>query len=299
MADDVVVPDAEPGNAIDAEPGAPDAMAIDAMPPDAMPIDDDLDGDSVVDAADNCSAIANTDQHDEDGDALGDVCDNCPAVANPSQANTTEGAGVTGDTVGDACDPHTATAQTIALFEPFAGAGIPAGWSTDTGSWTVAGDGAHQNTTTPGSFVLYYGGATFDNPTVVTRVVFELLVVDPNAASDVHSVGPLMRWNPETRQGYVCTLYDDVANSLNTELRAATYDNGGTTTLDFADMGSDMATGQAFDYAAIARGTQVGCIVNDVTAVATDTTHTTGHIALRANAVAVTFPYVMVLVPAP
>ena len=75
---------------------------------------DDLDLDGVVDADDNCPAVANPDQADWDADGLGDACDpllidsdddgyvdaedNCPAVANPDQLDTDANG------VGDACE---------------------------------------------------------------------------------------------------------------------------------------------------------------------------------------------------
>ncbi len=76
--------------------------------------DPDVDGDTVLDGADNCVLMANTDQLDTDGDGLGNACDNdddndgvpdtsdnCPLIANADQRNTDA---VTGDTFGDACD---------------------------------------------------------------------------------------------------------------------------------------------------------------------------------------------------
>jgi hypothetical protein len=78
----------------------------------------DADDDGVLDANDNCPAMANPNQANADGDALGDVCDACPADA----ANDTDADGVCGnvdncsalanpgqedadgDGVGDACD---------------------------------------------------------------------------------------------------------------------------------------------------------------------------------------------------
>ena len=59
---------------------------------------DDADLDNIVDAADNCPDIANTDQTDSDGDGLGDACDNCPTIANIDQANND------GDAWGNVCD---------------------------------------------------------------------------------------------------------------------------------------------------------------------------------------------------
>jgi choice-of-anchor B domain-containing protein len=57
----------------------------------------DSDADGVLDATDNCAAVANADQKDSDGDAKGDACDNCPALKNPDQADADE------DGEGDAC----------------------------------------------------------------------------------------------------------------------------------------------------------------------------------------------------
>lgn len=72
--------------------------------PDANP--DDLDGDGLQNAADNCPHRGNPDQHDEDGDLVGDACDNCPTIANADQRDTSE-ANTNAqfpDGVGDACD---------------------------------------------------------------------------------------------------------------------------------------------------------------------------------------------------
>ncbi len=59
---------------------------------------DNLDGDGVDFAADNCPFDHNPSQTDSDGDGLGDICDNCPNNANANQADSD------GDDVGDACD---------------------------------------------------------------------------------------------------------------------------------------------------------------------------------------------------
>ncbi len=76
-------------------------------------IDEDDDGDGVVDTADNCGLIPNADQLNTDGDTAGNVCDgdddddtigdeddNCPLDVNADQLNT-DGS----DDGGDACDP--------------------------------------------------------------------------------------------------------------------------------------------------------------------------------------------------
>ena len=40
-----------------------------------VPVETDLDGDGVLDSADNCTEVANTDQRDSNGDGFGNVCD--------------------------------------------------------------------------------------------------------------------------------------------------------------------------------------------------------------------------------
>jgi len=71
---------------------------------------DDLDGDGLVGAHDNCAAASNPDQLDGNLDGVGDACDrdndgwadeedNCPEDLNPTQADCDE------DGVGDACSP--------------------------------------------------------------------------------------------------------------------------------------------------------------------------------------------------
>jgi hypothetical protein len=74
-------------------------------------LDNDKDGDTILDDDDNCPTVANTDQSDIDGDGTGDVCDedidgdglnnskdNCPNVKNPNQED------MDGDGIGDVCD---------------------------------------------------------------------------------------------------------------------------------------------------------------------------------------------------
>jgi hypothetical protein len=62
------------------------------------PLGDDLDGDGIPCAEDNCPEHYNPDQADYDGDGVGDACDNCPTVPNASQADSD------GDYLGSACD---------------------------------------------------------------------------------------------------------------------------------------------------------------------------------------------------
>jgi choice-of-anchor B domain-containing protein len=78
----------------------------------------DIDGDTVLNALDNCPAIINTAQLDSDNDGFGDACDddddndgildendNCPLLANPDQEDADD------DGFGDACDDNTIQPQ--------------------------------------------------------------------------------------------------------------------------------------------------------------------------------------------
>lgn len=58
----------------------------------------DIDGDLIVDDADNCVDDPNPLQQDADDDSVGDICDNCPNVGNPFQEDSD------GNGVGDACE---------------------------------------------------------------------------------------------------------------------------------------------------------------------------------------------------
>lgn len=78
----------------------------------------DIDGDTVLNAFDNCVAVTNTNQLDTDNDGFGDACDddddndgvldendNCPLIANPDQEDGDDNG------VGDVCDGGTTQPQ--------------------------------------------------------------------------------------------------------------------------------------------------------------------------------------------
>jgi len=112
-----------------------------AAGPDANP--DDLDGDGILNAADNCAHTYNVDQHDEDGDGVGDVCDNCPTVENANQLDTSETAVPLQlpDGVGNACDLRPGLAGDLMLeLYPFADPAHDAPWTA--GGWIVGNDHA-------------------------------------------------------------------------------------------------------------------------------------------------------------
>ena len=112
-----------------------------AATPDANP--DDLDGDGILNAADNCPRRNNVDQHDEDADSIGDACDNCPTIVNVDQRDATEAntRDQFPDGVGDACDLRPGLGgDEIARMFSFSDEAQASAW---TGSgWTITGDAA-------------------------------------------------------------------------------------------------------------------------------------------------------------
>jgi hypothetical protein len=109
--------------------------------PDANP--DDVDGDGILNASDNCPMRVNADQHDEDGDGVGDACDNCPAVANKNQSDVTDTQVPLQlpDGVGDACDLRPRLAgDRVAAFYTFADPARATDWTAN--GWMVDADAA-------------------------------------------------------------------------------------------------------------------------------------------------------------
>lgn len=148
-------------------PGAPGDAAVDGG--DAMNLDD-RDGDTVLNASDNCPDVANLDQADEDGDKLGDRCDPCPQLA-----------GVTGDgdgdAVGDTCDPNQGARDATWLFEGFRSPpGWPGsnGWQSTTGAIRVTAPG---DPAPDGEFLVLPlsldGRMTFDNYSTTVAITVE------------------------------------------------------------------------------------------------------------------------------
>lgn len=157
--------------------GRPDAPAIDAAMPDGA-VALDSDGDTVLDAVDNCVMRPNTNQYNEDGDRFGDVCDPCPPVAND---NPPDG---DGDGVADACDPRpTLGGDSILMFEGFQ-AGLPTtGW-TKVGAWSAAG-GTVSGDAMGGKAMLIVAGSTTGRLTVSTSMRMDAIPATGDAAAGI------------------------------------------------------------------------------------------------------------------
>jgi hypothetical protein len=306
VADDDIADDDQPPppdadvNAPDAPPTPPDAERPDAMPPDL-----DADDDTVLDADDNCVQIANTDQHDEDTDGVGDVCDNCPHIFNTDQADSSEIAvDEAADDVGDACDPGPGTREQIALFESFKGNAAPAAWVGVLGTWSVSGDELHQTSTDVTNATIYYSGDTWDSMTLHTTIDVDGFAPD-GAGSDVRSFGAMADYAAGQGQGdgYACVLRDDVGNTNDMELMIAKItDAGGSPAITTgATVSTDLAAGQTyFDAISAVPGGQSCATFSPglVSQVSTDTSYSSGTVAMRTNRAAVSFRYVVVFSPA-
>jgi hypothetical protein len=147
--------------------GAPGDAGIDGDASNAG----DRDGDSVVNADDNCPDVANTDQFDEDSDAIGDRCDLCPQLPGSSTADGD------GDAIGDACDPNPGTRDTTWLFEGFHGS-PPVwpgsnGWRSATDSIRVAAVGEPAPESEYLVLPLNGQGRTYDNYSTTMTITVE------------------------------------------------------------------------------------------------------------------------------
>lgn len=106
----------------------------------------DTDGDTVLDADDNCPAVANLNQRDHDADLRGDACDLCPHVADG------DGSDSDGDAIGDACDPRNG-ADSLVVFDGFYDDSTALDWAKGGGAWSLAGGTLRQTLASTWAFI--------------------------------------------------------------------------------------------------------------------------------------------------
>jgi len=202
------------------------------MPPDggggieADAPSDDLDGDGVKNAADNCPKVGNPDQANDDGDAFGDACDPCPpfpdgVVVDPD-----------GDGVSGLCDPFPLTGgDHIALFESFRGPGLPAGWVAF-GTWSfVAGDAVATSADGASNFL------TIAHPHLAKTSVLTQMTVDDLVGGGARGLGPVQLYQASAGRSIVCEL---LRNGNGPKL--SLFDTGSGMTLGDADATFDVGT---------------------------------------------------------
>jgi hypothetical protein len=257
----------------------------------------DTDGDGIVDLADNCPTVANTDQHDHDGDLRGDACDVCPHLADT-------GADFDGDGVGDACDPRpTQVGDRIVLFDGFYG---PLAWTPVSGgaAWEIDA-GTLRQPNADGSYQIVR---------VQTPAPHDVLVearVRVNAVSQIvgarQSVG-LVAGYQNTDDYFYCGIAATYYGSEVEAGRVDPYTPGGSFSYNQGDFGDQM-TGdwlvlQARTVQAIGGDTHLDC--SGARAMAHGNAgydaqiDAGGEISLRTNGVDASFDYVFVVeVPQP
>ena len=123
-----------------------------------------------------CWSSQKTD-HDEDGDTLVDACDNCPGDPNPDQRDADE------DGVGDACDPHPGALDQIELFDPLTDLGR---WTADQGSgmWSSDGESASPSLDTDSESLVLVTGAY-----ELATIEVELTSIEPTPFFSYAGVG--------------------------------------------------------------------------------------------------------------
>ena len=184
-----------------------------ASGPDANP--DDVDGDGVLNASDNCPERYNVDQHDEDGDGVGDVCDNCPTISNTNQADTTE-MNVPlqlADGVGDACDLRPGLAGDLMIaFYPFFDPAHDATWTA--AGWTVGTDDA----TAAGS-AQWISTKNAKGYGLILRAQFDSIVWDPVAMGSTPTGSVALGTDGDAvTSGGICALESDRDNDTLDEI---------------------------------------------------------------------------------
>ncbi|NVB82108.1 MAG: hypothetical protein HOV81_27245 [Kofleriaceae bacterium] len=199
-----------------------------ATPSDADP--NDLDGDGIANAADNCPYQRNLDQHDEDGDRFGDACDNCPDIANPDQLDTSEMRDQFPDGVGDACDLRPGLAgDEIRAFYGFGSASDGDAW---TGSgWTIDADAVSATSAAQWASKTHEQG---DGVMMVARVASLAWPSTSDGALRLAIDGD------GVEIGATCTLRQDTDGDMRDELVASELGGGAETVQPIDPIPADM-----------------------------------------------------------
>jgi len=187
---------------------APDARIIDAPP--SSP---DIDMDTVLNGADNCPTVANTNQRNHDGDNRGDACDVCPHLSSVIHADNDV------DGIGDDCDPRpTQSGDTVALWDGFYADSAALGWDR-VGSWTLE-NGVLRQTAMGINYIVV--------PGALQRTFVQMSATVDNIAGTNSSLGPFAGdVYPGTTQSYGCLVQRDTTSLTAQTFVATAYWTGG------------------------------------------------------------------------
>lgn len=169
-------------------------VTSDATLPDAS--SPDLDGDTVLNAADNCPMIANLDQRDHDADQRGDACDVCPHLPSTIHADTD------GDGIGDECDPRpTLPGDVVSLWDGFYADSTALSW-TKFGTWTLDSGTLRQTA---------FGNTYIAMPMVLPRTFIQVGAVVETVAGNFNSIGVFAGDSLDGVQSYGCLAQRNVS----------------------------------------------------------------------------------------
>ena len=241
------------------------------------PIDDDVDGDGVPVAQDNCPTAPNSDQDDEDGDLVGDVCDPCPPFVDTDDPD--------GDGIAGRCDPRPeASGDVIAHFAGFER--LPADLILD-GDWTASGGKLHVT----GSLNSLAGATwivTGDGETVSTDATIDQMFGN----SVARPVGVVHELDVASRDGTICVFG---INPANLQVYALA-DNRTSTAITLIEV--PVAEGDSSTFASSRAGFEYRCIVERLATPMTGMNNlvtTPNRVGLYARSSSATFDWALVV----
>ena len=262
-----------------------DAVAGDARPdatPDA-PTSPDIDGDGLLNGADNCPNVANVDQRDHDADLRGDACDVCPHLPSAIHADSDA------DGIGDDCDPRPNQAgDVVALWDGFYADSTALSW-TKVGTWTLDA-GTLRQTATGSTYIVM--------PMTLPRTFLQAGAIVDQIAGTSSTIGVFAGDPLDNVQSYGCLAQRNTATVTPQSVVASAKWLGNAGLYSPVDWAGTVASGRSFRFDLALTTTGVGCAVRQGAVMATDTelaSTTTGRSGIFLDDVSTRFDYVFVV----
>lgn len=246
-------------------------------PPDVAPAD--LDGDTVVNAADNCPAVSNADQRDHDNDSRGDACDVCPHLSSATHADSDA------DGIGDDCDPRPMlTGDVVSLWDGFYADSGALAW-VKLGSWSLDAGALRQTA---------QGVTYIAMPMSLTRTFLQTAAVVDSVNGTTSTIGVFAGDPLDDLQSYGCLAERNAA--VQTVVATAAWSGvpGLSTPMTWAGA---VAAGRRFRFD-LTLSSALTCVVRQDIVVATDTEQVgphTGQAGFYLDDLTTRFDYVFVV----
>ncbi len=242
------------GTGIDGASTMIDAPRDTSSPIDTLGPATDIDADGVLNAADNCPSIANTNQRNHDGDNRGDACDVCPHLASTIHADNDA------DLIGDDCDPRPLQpGDTVAVWDGFYADSPALSWNT-VGSWTLE-SGALRQTAMGINYIVV--------PGTLQQTFIQMAAVVDSISGVNSTLGPFAGDTyPGMNQSYGCLVQRDaISMSPQTFVATANWTGGnGFTKVGWPGV---LAAGRTFAFTEKLAGT-LDCMVREGASTSTD-----------------------------